>query len=278
MKRFTAQKSTNLTAFLQREYGSSISYGEICKLYRKKDIKVNGKRVSKNCEICVNDVIEVYFEQKTQEINLLFNDDNLLVAVKPVGIESQDFFEKVKAVYPEVIFTHRLDRNTSGIMLFAKNQPAYDQLFNGFKTRAFEKYYYCLVNGKMKSESGVLKDFLFKDSKRSTVMVSREKTKGSLPIETHYQVVKQGESSSLLKVKLITGRTHQIRAHLAFYGNFIIGDGKYGRENVNKLFKQKTQLLVSAETVLHFGEKSFLYYLDNKTFKIDVNYLFEKLK
>ncbi len=278
MKKFLVTKKTQLTDFLQCEYGSALSYVNLMKLYRKKDIKVNGKRVSKNCELCVNDVIEVFFNEKPQELEVVFVDDNILVLNKPSGITSEDFFERVSKVYPNAIFTHRLDRNTSGILIFALNQSAYSELFNGFKNRTFEKYYYCLVHGKMPSKSALLKDYLFKDAKKSTVLVSSEKVKGSLPIETQYEVVKEGESSSVLKVKLITGRTHQIRAHLAYYGNFIIGDGKYGKESINKLFKQRTQLLVSAETILRFEKQNLLYYLHKKVFKIDVNNIFDKLQ
>lgn len=248
------------------------------KLYRKKDIKVNGKRVSKNCELCVNDVIEVFFNETPQNLDVIFCDRNVLVVNKPSGITSEDFYERVKGFYNSALFTHRLDRNTFGIMIFALNQKAYDELFYGFKNRTFDKYYYCLVYGKMPKQSAVLKDYLFKDAKKATVIVTSEKVKGSLPIETYYEVIKSGEISTVLKVKLITGRTHQIRAHLAYYGNFIIGDGKYGKESINKTFKQRTQLLTSGELTLHFKSDDTLYYLDNTTFEIPKDNIFEKLQ
>jgi len=278
MKRIICQQNSQLNTVLLRAYSGSLSFGALMKLYRKRDVKVNGKRVSKNCEVFVNDVIEAFFDEKPLELDLVYSDENIVVCNKPIGITAEDFFDRVKQVYPEAFFTHRLDTNTSGIIMFAKNQATFDELLKGFKQRSFEKYYYCLVYGAPKNDRGVLNDYLFKDAKKGSVFVSAQKTKGSLNIQTEYEVIKRGEISSLLKVRLITGRTHQIRAHLAFYGNFIIGDGKYGRESINKSFKQRTQLLVSAQTVLHFERDSFLHYLDKKVFSVDCSNLFEKIK
>ena len=101
------------------------------------------------------------------------------------------------------------------------------------------------------------------------VKIIRNQTRSALPVKTHYTVLKTGQETSLLRVNLLTGRTHQIRAHLAFYGHFIVGDGKYGVEEINRRLKVKKQQLSSYSLTLHFSDNSPLKYLDNKTFTVD---------
>ena len=115
----------------------------------------------------------------------------------------------------------------------------------------------------------LLSDYLIKDKDSSLVKIVRNKTHSALPVKTHYTVLKTGQETSLLRVNLLTGRTHQIRAHLAFYGHFIIGDGKYGVEEINRRLKVKKQQLSSISLTLHFSDNSPLKYLDNKTFTVD---------
>ena len=278
MEKVLVSQKTELTTLLRVTFGEQLTYGSLMKLYRKKDIKVNGKRVSNNCELNVGDLVEVYFQPKAANLSVIYKDENLLVLNKPKGKSSDEFYNQVKGEFPTAIYTHRLDTNTSGIIMFALNQEAYEQLFNGFKNRTFEKYYYCLVNGVPKKQSALLSDYMFKDAKKGIAIVYSNKVKGSLPIQTEYQVVKSGKQSAVLKVKLITGRTHQIRAHLAYHGHFIIGDGKYGDERINKQFRERSQLLISGETILRFNESSKLYYLNGKKFTAPCESVFEKLR
>lgn len=278
MQTFTVDKKQKLSEFLLDKYNGTLSYSKFNMLLRKKEIKVNGVRVKQDVIVNLGDLVESYYQKKKMEIDVVYKDENLLVCNKPQGVTSENYFNEVLEQYPTAIFTHRLDRNTSGIILFALNLQAYSELFNAFKKRAFEKYYHCLVSGCFEQKSGELNDYLLKDEKQSLVKIYNKQVKGSLPICTRYEEVACGEQSSVLKVELVTGRTHQIRAHLAYYGHFIIGDGKYGKESVNKQFKQSAQLLTASSITLHFDSKSKLNYLDKKCFFIDNKSIFDKLK
>lgn len=279
MKKFVVSQNAELGEYLLKCYNGALSYNRLMKLLREKDVKVNGKRVNKSVLLTRGDVVEAYYDGEIinrADIQIVYADENVVICKKPVKLGSEAFFERVKINYPTAIFTHRLDTNTSGIMFFALNETAYEELYKGLKNRDFKKYYYCVVNGVVKND-GRLEGYLLKDDKRGVVKVFDEKVKGSLEIITDYKVLKCGEHSSLLKVELITGRTHQIRAHLAHAGHFIIGDGKYGDERVNRARKEKLQLLVSAEITFYFQLNSPLYYLNGKTFSIDCKYLENKL-
>lgn len=278
MQKFTCENKTKLSDFLLDKYQGGLSYGKFCSLIRKKDIKVNGKRVSKDCKLFQGDLVECYFNGEKPTLEVVYSDDNILICNKPQGITSEDYYKNVLQTYETAIYTHRLDRNTSGIITFALNECAYAQLYNGFKNRTFKKYYHCLVNGAFDKKQGVLNAYMVKDEERATVKVYANKTHGAKEICTKYEEIERGDLSSLLKVELVTGRTHQIRAHLAFSGHFIIGDGKYGVEKINKIFKAKTQLLISTDITFIFEKDSPLYYLNQKTFSVDFNKLYQYLK
>ncbi len=280
MKKFEIEKNADLCEYLLNKYNGTLSYGRLMKLLREKDVKVNGKRTNKNVPLKKGDVIEVYYDGEkivVPPVETLYVDENIAICVKPARLGSEDFFERVKAAYPTAIFTHRLDTNTRGITFFALNETAYRELYAGLKNRSFKKYYYCVVCGVVKKNAERLVGYLIKDEKSGTVKVLDRKASGAVEIITDYTVIKRGENSSLLKVELVTGRTHQIRAHLAHAGHFILGDGKYGDERVNRAQKVKGQLLVSAEITFYFKETSPLYYLNEKTFSIDCKYLEEKV-
>ena len=165
---------------------------------------------------------------------------------------------------------HRLDRNTSGLILFAKNQTALDILLDKFKHHEIEKHYLALVYGVPKKKSERLISYLFKDSSKSLVYISDVPKKGYLKIITSYSLIESINNTSLLDVEIETGRTHQIRAHLSYIGLPIIGDGKYGINEINKKFKAKTQKLVSYKLKFSFIKDSgILNYLNGKSFEID---------
>ena len=166
---------------------------------------------------------------------------------------------------------HRLDRNTTGLVLFAKNEEALNILLEKFKNREIEKHYQSLVYGIPRKKEDTLTAYLFKDAKKSLVYISDVPKKGYEKIITSYKVIScnNKNNTSLLDVNLHTGKTHQIRAHLAYIGYPIIGDGKYGDREINKKFGYKYQQLCSCSLKFCFRtDAGILNYLNNKNVSI----------
>lgn len=246
------------------------------KMMRKKNILLNDKKAQGNEKLQVGDEISLYMRDETIEKFkgeripqvtigdsqfknwILFEDDNILVLNKPYGVLSQKskpedvsvvemfiayLLEEGKLTETELeSFTpgicNRLDRNTSGIIVAGKSLQGLQKMNELFKSREIKKYYLCLVKGVVR-ERGELRGSLTKDERSNKVKVS---THGKEAIETHYEPIGVSKEVSLLRVHLITGKTHQIRAHLASIGHPIIGDFKYGNEKVNQMYKEKYHL------------------------------------
>ena len=237
------------------------------KLIRSKDIKVNSKRVCKDVKLSVGDFVQLYFStQKFANYTEIFKDENILVIDKKSGFTSEEIFESLSEIYSEIYFIHRLDRNTSGVMIFALNSVAEKELLDGFKNHNFIKEYLAEVVSKPPKNKDVLTAYLVKDSENSIVRISAKKIDKSVEIKTGYELIKTLEFTSILRVRLYTGKTHQIRAHLAFIGCAILGDGKYGDYEINRRLKAKTQHLIAKYLTLKFEQKSPLYYLNEKQF------------
>ena len=208
-------------------------------------------------------------------ITIVYEDNNIIVVNKPAGIEvtgDNSLASVLTKQYGYIIMPcHRLDRNTSGLTVFAKNRQALDILFDKFKNHEIEKHYICRVYGIPKEKHEILKAYLFKDNKKSVVYISDVPKKGYQNIVTEYSVLSASKSNntSILEIILHTGRTHQIRAHLAHIGYPIIGDGKYGINEVNKKFKSKTQNLCSYIIKFKFNSNSgILNYLNGTEIKL----------
>ena len=270
MKTFVVDKNAKLSRFLLEKYEGELSFSSFNKLLRKKDIRINGKKTGTDTDVATGDTVAVYFDgvKKQTERDIVFADENVLVAIKPKGITSERFFDELKEKFPPLYFCHRLDRNTDGIMIFAKTERAYSEILSAFKTRKFDKYYYACVYGVFGKKEGTLKAFLTKDSLNATVKITKSSIAGAKPIETAYKVINEDRSKniSLLEVELLTGRTHQIRAHLSYEGHFVLGDGKYGENKISRSLGVKDVCLTAHKLVLHFEKGDPLYYLDKKEF------------
>lgn len=265
-----------------------LSKNILFKAFRQKDIKVNGKRTSENIAIKNGDTIEVFIDDKflyrdntSCTPDIIYEDENILIVNKPQGLEvasqTQDSLIKRVSQYlkenglsAEPELCHRLDRNTGGLVIIAKNNHALEEMLRRIKNHEVKKFYQCIVVGCPNPKQAELKHFLFKDSKKSLVYIYDTKKTGSVEIITKYRVLESSSEISKLEIELVTGKTHQIRAHLAHIGHPIIGDGKYGINSINKKYKAKHQMLWAYKIVFKFKDGGMLDYLNGKIFKSDV--------
>lgn len=249
------------------------------KALRQKDIRINGKRINTDCTIYVGDELSIYIADNllfpSINLEIIYEDDNILIVNKPnnievVGENSLTSLINTKFSSNNIMPCHRLDRNTTGLVLFAKNKEALDILFNKFKNHEIKKFYKALVYGIPKVKNARLEAFLFKDTKNSIVYISDTFKKGYQKIITSYKVLEEfPNNTSLLDVEIETGKTHQIRAHLAHIGYPIVGDGKYGINSVNKKLGYKYQQLCSYKLQFCFSSNSgILSYLNNKVIEL----------
>lgn len=256
---------------------TDLGYYRIQKTIKNRSVKINGVRVGVDQNVNSGDLVCVYMPDREKDsIEVVYRDDNILVVSKTSGIEVQgedSLTERINNILTdaEAVPVHRLDRNTMGLVVFALNKTAEKELLDSFKVREIDKTYNCVVVGTPRQPNAKLKAFLFKDAKKSLVYVSEIQKTGYQPIETHYQLIKRLNSElSLLEVKPVTGRTHQIRAHLASIRLPILGDGKYGINKVNRKYRVKTQLLCCTKITFHFKQGT-LKYLDGKSVVLNVD-------
>ncbi|MCI8654836.1 MAG: RluA family pseudouridine synthase [Clostridia bacterium] len=292
MKKIIVDKKYNnkkLSVFLLSYY-PKLSINTIFKALRKKDIRINNARINKDIIVYDGDTILLYISDELLEpsfnLKIVFEDDNILIIDKPYNIEvtgEHSLTSEIHKIFSSCSFKpmpcHRLDRNTTGLVLFAKNEESLNILLDKFKKHEIKKHYLALVYGIPVIKSSRLKAYLFKDSKKSLVYISDTPKTGYSEIITSYTVIQSYDNStshnntSLLDVEIETGKTHQIRAHLSHIGFPVIGDGKYGNFEVNKKFGFKFQKLHSYILKFNFSSDSgILNYLDGFCVSGDVDY------
>lgn len=253
----------------------AFSLHDIKKILSNKDVKVNNIRQKEDIVVQKGDKITVYYIEKEQKewYSLVYSDDNVLIVNKRAGIEvvsesERDLLSILKLEFGEVYAVHRLDRNTEGLTIFAKNKTIESELLNAFKTRkSIDKRYALFVHGRVDISKIKRTVYLKKVENLSKVWISEVKTSGFEPISTEFSVIQYLGDKTLLEAKLITGKTHQIRAHIAYYGYPIVGDQKYGKDD----FKQMH--LTANYLAFNFDKKSKLNYLNKLNFEISPTWL-----
>ena len=275
IKQIYNKKSRRVSKVLSEELG--LGFNQIQRILRNKDVRISGKRISKDVEVDENSLLEVYLEEI--KIKIIFEDENIVIVFKPRNLETvkengdhDDLLSILtKQIGISLYAVHRLDRNTEGLVIFAKNELAKFSLDNAIKNRNIEKYYLAKVVGKPNISNEHLVAFLKKDEKNSRVYVSLTQEKGYEIIKTNYKLISTNGEFSILEIELLTGRTHQIRAHLSFIGLPILGDEKYGNSEVNRKYNKKYQCLCAYKLIFHFDSDDYLHYLNGKTIVLDKN-------
>lgn len=277
------------------------------KYIRKKRIKVNNKRAEISTILQVGDVVDMYindeffakpetrydFTGAPSRLDILYEDENIMLLDKKAGLlchpDDREYVDTLitrikKYLYEkgeykpdeENSFTpalvNRIDRNTGGIVIAAKNAESLRIMNAQMKQRTnLKKFYLCVCHGIMERDSGLLEGYLLKDEKKNTVKILKHPCDGAKEIRTKYEVLGRDydKQLSLVEVELMTGRTHQIRAHFASIGHPLLGDGKYGTNKLNKDFGYRKQCLYSYKLVFMFDESAgILSYLHSREFGV----------
>lgn len=274
------------------------------KYIRTKRIKVNSKKSDISAKLAEGDTVDMYindeffapvdekydFLSASKNIDIVYEDENILLLDKKVGLLSHPdeteyndtLITRVKRYLYEKgeynpkdeqsfapALVNRIDRNTGGIVIAAKNAESLRILNQKLKDRELEKYYLCVIHGTLKKKSGLLKGWLIKDEKKNKVRVFDREENGAKEIKTKYSVISEKDGLSLVEVELLTGRTHQIRAHFSSIGHPLLGDGKYGTNALNKALGYKKQFLYSYRLKFMFtSDAGILEYLNGKSFEV----------
>ncbi|MBE5768424.1 MAG: RluA family pseudouridine synthase [Clostridiales bacterium] len=249
--------------------------------FSRRDVKLDGVRIRPDQRVTAGQTVAVFcMEQRASAVDVVYEDSDVLLVNKRAGIsvepDEKGGASLVELAHrhllaqspeaPQPIPCHRLDNQTCGLCLLAKTEKAAEVLLQAFRERTMDKRYICLVRGMMKPPSATCRAFLKKDAKAARVSIHDEPVPGSKPIITAYETLESGPISRL-EVHLITGRTHQIRAHMAALGHPLLGDDVYGDRALNRAKKMQGKLcLCAASLTLDTG--GALPQLDGRTFRV----------
>lgn len=283
------------------------------KYIRTKHIKLNGKRAEISTRLNEGDVVCAYisdeffvskqpkydFLSASNGLNIVYEDENILLADKPQGLLShpdeneyndtlitriQKYLYGKGEYNPEEensfkpSLANRIDRNTGGIVIAAKNAESLRILCDKIKYREIDKRYLTVVHGIPKEKEALLEGFLEKNETKNKVYLQKNKTDNNLTVRTFYRTIAKKNDLSLLEIELLTGRTHQIRAHMASIGHALLGDGKYGNLKEDKKIGFNKQALYSYKLTFSFtSDAGILNYLKGKTFTVKEVWFAEKL-
>ena len=276
------------------------------KYIRLKRIKLNGKGAKRDTRLSVGDILQLYindefFEKPREEnsylkvgtprLTVVYEDENILLADKKPGVlchsagvwDYNTLIANIQAYLAQKgewkpreensfvpALCNRIDRNTGGIVIAAKNAEALRILNDKIRDREIEKYYLCAVQGRPKPPEGRLENYLFKDAQKNQVFVKQKPEPGAKTAVTEYKLLRSKGALSLVECRLLTGRTHQIRVQMAHAGWPLLGDGKYGRERFNKDFDEKGQALYSYKLRFDFPtDAGILNYLRGREFTVE---------
>lgn len=292
-----------LDKFLTKTY-RNLPTSLLYKAIRKKDIRLNGKRCEANSRLQEGDSVYLFlpddalaiapptyaFMHASRSLDIVYEDDHVMLLNKKAGLlvhpDDKEFADTLifrvqrylyeKGEYDpasEQSFTpalvNRIDRNTCGIVIAAKTAAALRILNDKLKNREIEKFYLCIVHGRMPKPTDTLEGYLEKNENQNRVYISDVPRPGARTIRTRYTVLEQRGDLSLLEIHLLTGRTHQIRAHLASIGHPLLGDGKYGTNALNKGTGFNKQALCSYRLQFDFtSDAGELQYLNGKEFTL----------
>lgn len=284
---------TRLDKYIMQEF-PTLGLGRLNKALRENKIKLNGKKQPLSTRVLTGDIITLYirdeqlgltspegplYMQARSAAEIIYQDDDILVVNKPAGLvveqdgESDTLINRVMLslhnngdTVGRPRLCHRLDTGTSGLVIIARNDKAEHFFTELIKERAIKKSYLCVTFGRPTPEKATLNGWLYKDAEKGLVFVQNKKQPGSKEVITRYETVASSGRLGLLKVELITGRTHQIRAHLASIGCPILGDSKYGNNAANRELRLKYQALCAWELVFPSITNEQFAHLSGKTF------------